>query len=139
MMNKTIIIYWSGTGNTKIMAEKIYEGLEEADIKNVFEATVNDTLKYDKIILGSPSMGNEQLEEYEFLPFFEELLPHLKNKKVALFGSYGWGDGLWMRNWVNKLKRSKANLFEEQLTIYSTPSGDEEKLCIEFGKKLNNF
>lgn len=138
-MNKSIIIYWSGTGNTKIMAEKIHEGLENATIKNVFEANVLDTLKYDKIILGSPSMGNEQLEEYEFLPFFEKLLPQLANKKVALFGSYGWGDGLWMKNWVNKFKQTKANLFEEQLIIYSTPSSDEEQLCIEFGKKINQF
>ena len=138
-MTKTVIVYWSGTGNTKIMAEKIKEGIANADLFYVEDIKASDVLNYDKIIFGCSAMGFEKLEEEIFSPFFESIKNKLENKKVALFGSYGWGDGSWMTNWLEALKSSKAIVFEETLIIYSTPSEEEEEKCIEFGKKLNNF
>lgn len=142
-MEKAIIIYWSGTGNTETMATKILAGLNE-DEKNakmvpVFEITPKEALTYDKIILGCPAMGLEQLEAEEFEPFFEELEEHLINKKVALFGSYGWGGGEWMEKWEKRIKDAGAILFESGLSIASTPSGEEEDACFSFGQRLKAF
>lgn len=93
---KTIpVVYWSGTGNTKIMAEAVAEAIEKdgnkALLYNVSETTAADIFQYDAIALGCPSMGAEVLEEYEFEPFFSEIEGMLQGKKIALFGSYGWG------------------------------------------------
>lgn len=138
-MQKTIIVYWSGTGNTRIMAERIKEGLQDAKIINVYEAQKDEVLSYDKIILGCPSMGFDNLEEEEFAPFFESIENKLEGKKIALFGSYGWSDGRWMKDWENRIRKAKGILFPESLTIYSTPNSEEELKCIEFGKKLADF
>lgn len=102
-MSKTAIIYWSGTGNTEAMANVIFEGAKEvnADTKlfSVDQITADEAKSYDNLILGCPAMGAEELEEGEFEPFFAELEGNLSGKNVALFGSYGWGDGEWMREW----------------------------------------
>lgn len=102
-MNKVAIIYWSDTGNTKAMAEAIKEGAgstdADVDLIEVASMTADKALTYDSIALGCPSMGDEVLEESEFEPFYKELSQKFAGKKIALFGSYGWGDGEWMRNW----------------------------------------
>ncbi len=95
---KKIIVYWTGTGNTEEIANKIAGDLGLSAFK-VNEVTVDATLENDLIILGCPAMGAEVLEEEEFQPFYDELKAKIGNQKVALFGSYGWGDGEWMRNW----------------------------------------
>ena len=142
-MKKAVVVYWSGTGNTEIMAEKIKEGLEEAsyevDLLEVYEALVDEVLEYDKIAFGCSSMGIEELEEEEFEPFFEEIESHLAGRKIALFGSYGWGDGEWMENWEDRVNDQGAILFEKGLIINSTPSTDEEEECLEFGKRFGEF
>src|SRR5690554_3416358 len=138
-MDKTIIVYWSGTGNTKIIAEKIQEGLPGSTLFNVEEISPKEVLKYNKIVLGCSAMGNENLEEEVFEPFFESIENNLENKKVALFGSYGWGDGSWMKNWEGRVKKTAANLFNESLAIYSTPNSEEEALAVEYGKKISEF
>lgn len=96
-----IIVYWSGTGNTEAIANKIssdtlYEALSVSSLKP------EDLEKYDIVVFGCPAMGAEELEEDEFKPFFEEAMNYLSGKKLALFGSYGWGDGEWMRNWKDE-------------------------------------
>ncbi|HKL95132.1 MAG TPA: flavodoxin [Haploplasma sp.] len=142
-MKKAVVVYWSGTGNTEIMAEKIKEGLEEAsyevDLLEVYEALVDEVLEYDKIAFGCSSMGIEELEEEEFEPFFEEIESHLADRKIALFGSYGWGDGEWMEYWEDRVSEQGALLFEKGLIINSTPSTDEEEDCVEFGKRFGEF
>lgn len=142
-MKKAVVVYWSGTGNTEIMAEKIKEGLEEAsyevDLLEVYEALVDEVLEYDKIAFGCSSMGIEELEEEEFEPFFEEIESHLAGRKIALFGSYGWGDGEWMEYWEDRVNDQGAILFEKGLIINSTPSTDEEEECLEFGKRFGEF
>ena len=101
-MSKAAVIYWSQTGNTEQMATAIAEGIREGgmecDLLNVADTNAGAAAGYDKIALGCPAMGAEVLEEAEFDPFFTELENRLAGRKVALFGSYGWGDGQWMRD-----------------------------------------
>ena len=100
-MAKTAVIYWSGTGNTQEMANAVFEGAKAADADSalfaVSETDAASAATYDVLLLGCPAMGAEVLEEDEFEPFFTELESRLAGKKVGLFGSYGWGDGEWMR------------------------------------------
>ena len=102
-MSKMAVIYWSMTGNTEAMAAAIAQGAQEAgaqaELKQVSEISVDEALTYDLLALGCPAMGAEVLEEAEFEPFFAQLEGRLSGRKVALFGSYGWGDGQWMRDW----------------------------------------
>lgn len=142
-MEKIILIYWSGTGNTEAMAKKILEGLNSeggtAKMVPVFEIDAKEALTYDKLVLGSPAMGLETLEQEEFEPFFEEIEDKLKGKKIALFGSYGWGEGEWMKNWEERILYSGATLFEEGLAVDSTPSNEEENECFNFGTRFLKF
>ena len=142
-MGKVVIIYWSGTGNTELMAQAVLEGAEEinADTKlfNVSEITADDALEYDTLILGCPAMGAEVLEESEFEPFFEQVETSLQGKKIALFGSYDWGTGEWMENWCDRVKNNGAQLFETGLTINLTPDADGLASCQEFGKRFSSF
>lgn len=142
-MADVLLVYWSGTGNTEIMAEKIKEGLEKAgvtvDYRTVDAVEPSEVSDFDKIVFGCPSMGVEILEEDEFEPFFTEVEGNLSGKKVALFGSYGWGEGEWMDGWVERTNDAGANLFETGLKINSTPSGDEEEECIAFGERFAKF
>ena len=138
-MSKTTVIYWSGTGNTEAMANAIVEGLGEADLFSVGDTSVADALAYDKLVLGCPSMGDEILEEDEFEPFFTELETQLGDKKVALFGSYDWGDGEWMRNWLARCQEQDINVFPETLIVHETPDAEGEEQCKDFGSKVAAF
>ncbi len=111
-----VIVFWSGTGNTEDIANKIKSDLD-CDIFNVSEANVDDVLAYDTIILGCPAMGAEELEDGEFKPFYDELIAQAAGKNIALFGSYGWGDGEWMRNWCDEVKGYGCNLLSEGLIV----------------------
>ena len=142
-MANILLVYWSGTGNTEIMAEKIKEGLEQqgatVDFKTVDQVEADDVSSYDKVVFGCPSMGVETLEEDEFEPFFEQVESLLSGKKVALFGSYGWGEGEWMDAWVERTQATGAQLFDDGLRINSTPSSVEEEKCVQFGADFANF
>lgn len=102
-MSKMSVIYWSQTGNTEAMARAVAEGAQaagaEVKVLEVSQASGSDVQDCDLLALGCPAMGAEVLEESEFEPFFESIEGSLSGKKVALFGSYGWGDGQWMRDW----------------------------------------
>ncbi|MGN0593813.1 MAG: flavodoxin [Hominimerdicola sp.] len=132
---KTAVIYWSGTGNTEAMAKKIAEGAN-ADLFAVseFSGNIED---YDRIAFGCAAMGSEELEESEFEPFFSGIEGKLSGKTVALFGSYGWGDGEWMRVWQDRVTADGAVLFDgEGLIVNETPSDDDLQKCKEFGENL---
>ncbi len=139
-MGKTAVIFWSGTGNTEAMAEAVFEGAKsvnpEAKYFNVSDITASEAAEYDNLALGCPAMGAEVLEEDEFEPFFTELEVKLSGKNVALFGSYGWGDGEWMRNWIERSESNGANLVDsEGLTVNDAPDEDSLQMCRELGKK----
>ena len=93
--------------------------------------------EYDVVAFGCPAMGAEQLEESEFEPMFASLEGSLNGKKIALFGSYGWGDGQWMRDWCERVKEDGAVLFsEEGLICNETPDDDVQAACRKLGADL---
>lgn len=144
IMADVLLVYWSGTDNTKIMAEKIKEGIESTGqtvlFKSVDEVDESIVEDFDKIAFGCPSMGIEELEEEEFEPFFSSIEYMLEGKKVALFGSYGWGEGEWMESWVERTLDKGALVFKEQgLIINSTPSTKEEEDCNRFGREFAEY
>ena len=132
---KTAVIFWSGTGNTEAMAQAVAEsaGAELFSVSD-FSGNIED---YDAIAFGCPAMGAEVLEENEFEPFFTGIEDKLNGKKIALFGSYGWGDGEWMRSWEDRVKADGAVLIGgEGVIANETPSDEELAKCAELGKKL---
>lgn len=135
-MSKLAIIYWSGTGNTQAMAEAVAEGAKdknlEVELFEVSEFNVDSLDSYDTLALGCPSMGAEVLEESEFEPFFESIEDKIANKEILLFGSYGWGDGEWMRNWEERTSSKGAKLIGGEGIICQEAPDDA---CIE---KLKN-
>ncbi|WP_276772978.1 flavodoxin [Ruminococcus champanellensis] len=132
---KTAVIYWSGTGNTEQMARAVAEGTG-ADLFKVSEFT-GKIADYDRIALGCPAMGAEELEETEFEPFFASIEGELSGKTVGLFGSYGWGDGEWMRSWVDRATGAGATVLDgEGLMANEAPSDEDLEKCKAFGAKL---
>ena len=132
---KTAVIYWSGTGNTEAMAKAVAEGAgAELFTVSEFSGNVED---YDAVAFGCPAMGAEMLEEDEFEPFFTEIEGRLGGKKVGLFGSYGWGDGEWMRNWETRVGSDGAVLVGgEGVIANDAPSDDDLEKCRALGKAL---
>lgn len=140
-MSKVAVVYWSGTGNTEAMANLVAEGVKEAgaevDIVSCTDFSPAKMDNYDAIAFGCPSMGAEVLEDSEFEPMFTECEPKLSGKKIALFGSYDWGDGEWMRNWTESCQGSGAVLACDSLICHETPEGDEvQNKCRNLGKAL---
>ena len=139
-MDKTAVIYWSGTGNTAAMAKAIAQGIREggaeAEIFEVADISAADAAAYAMLALGCPSMGDEVLEESEFEPFFSELEDKLAGKKLALFGSYGWGDGQWMRDWVARAQAANAQVFGEGLIVQGEP---DKGACVGYGSAFMVF
>lgn len=143
-MSKVMIVYWSGTGNTEKMAQLIADGSKEAGaevtMKTVSEAKPDEIANYDVVAIGSPSMGAEVLEESEMEPFVEDISALVKDRKLALFGSYDWGDGEWMRNWVDRMEGAGARIYDrEGLIVHLTPEGEEAEKCKAFGKGMASF
>lgn len=137
-MNKLAVIYWSMTGNTEAMAQAIAQGAQDggADVTllPVGELSADQAADCDRLALGCPAMGDEVLEESEFEPFFTQLEGRLGGKKVALFGSYGWGDGQWMRDWQERTAKTGAHLFQgEGLMVNEAPGDDDLARCRAFG------
>lgn len=135
-MSKVAVIYWSGTGNTAAMANEIAAGIgAQAEVFSVDAFTAN-IADYEKIAFGCAAMGDEVLEEAEFEPFFTAIESSLKGKKIALFGSYGWGDGKWMRDWEERCQKNGANLMEEGLILCGFPDADGKAQCKAYGERF---
>ena len=132
---KTAVIYWSGTGNTEAMANAVAEG---AGVDAVSVSDFSGNVEgFDALALGCPAMGAEVLEEDEFEPFFTGIEPKLSGKKVFLFGSYGWGDGEWMRNWQERVTAAGAELVgDEGYTVNEAPSDDDLAKLKALGAEL---
>ncbi len=140
-MNKLAIVYWSGTGNTETMANCIAEGAREAgaevELLGPADFSADRLSAYDVVAFGCPAMGSEVLEESEFDPMFSSIEGSLGGKRIALFGSYGWGDGQWMRDWCARCESANANLYDEAgLTVNDAPDADAQDTCRELGRKL---
>ena len=139
-MSKVAVVYWSGTGNTERMALQVKEGAqaEGAEVTSFtatkFSADLMDS--FDAIAFGCPSMGAEVLEEGEFEPMFSDCKTKLKGKKIALFGSYGWGDGEWMREWEETCRKEGAYLVCDCVICNEAPDEQANEACRSMGKDL---
>jgi flavodoxin I len=139
-MAKVAIVYWSGSGNTEAMAQAVEEGAKaagaETTLSFVSDTTAADVAAFDHIILGCPAMGNEELEEYEFEPFFADILPQLKDKIVGIFGSYAWNQGDWIENWKNRLDEAGVKLAADPVKAYSYPDDEALEACKKLGEAV---
>ncbi len=139
-MSKVAVVYWSGTGNTEKMALQVMNGIQqnggEGTLFTSAEFDADKMDSYDAVAFGCPSMGCEVLEESEFEPMFSACEAKLKGKKIALFGSYGWGDGEWMRNWEAQCIEDGAIMACDYVICNETPDDDADAACQALGKSL---
>ena len=141
-MSKIAVVYWSGTGNTEAMANAVLEGAKNAGADAVLYTasgfSPEDFNHADAVAFGCPSMGAEELEESEFQPMFSSVEGELRDKKIALFGSYGWGDGEWMRNWESVCHEAGANLICDFVIANEAPDDEAVEACKAMGAALAN-
>ena len=140
-METVKIVFWSQGGNTAAMAAAVAEGVQEAgskaEIINVSDASAAELQSMKGFALGCPAMGAEVLEEMEMEPFMCELEGSLAGKSVGLFGSYGWGDGQWMRDWEDRMKAAGAAIVgREGVICQETPDDEALENCKALGKEL---
>lgn len=140
-MSQIIVAYWSQTGNTEAMAQALGEGIKEAGkecaVLPISEVSLSDLENASSFALGCPAMGAEVLEEAEMEPFVEEVEKFAKGKNIALFGSYGWGDGEWMRDWEQRMLDAGANVLNrEGLICHEAPDDEGVEACKSLGKQL---
>ncbi len=134
------IIYFSQTENTEKMAGLILEGIEsegkEAELVEVSGVSLEDAKNEEILILGCSAYGAEELDETEMEPFVKSLEGNIQGKKVALFGSWGWGNGEWMKEWEKRMESYGALLISEGLTVQESPEGEDEGKCVSFGRLI---
>ncbi len=139
-MSKVAVVFWSGTGNTEAMAESVTAGITAAggtaETVALSDFTADKIDEYDAVAFGCPSMGAEQLEDTEFEPMFNGIEGKLAGKKIALFGSYGWGDGEWMRNWEEQCKGLGAVMATDFVICNNEPDDEAKAACEALGKAL---
>ena len=143
-MSNLYVVYWSGTENTQEMAMAIADGAKEngaqVTVWNVDEADIEELKKAKALALGCPSMGAEQLEEASMEPFMCDLDSQINGKTIALFGSYGWGDGQWMKDWEDRIASDGATVLNgEGIIANNEPSQEIIDECREAGKALANM
>ena len=131
---KAAVIYWSGTGNTEQMAAAVAEGAG-AELIRVSDFS-GDIAEYDRLAFGCSAMGDEVLEEEEFEPFFAAIEGALRGKNIALFGSYGWGDGEWMRSWEKDCADAGVNLVCDSVICCEAPDDTALDALRAMGKTL---
>ena len=136
-MNHIAVIYWSGTGNTEAMAKAVLKGAGVgAELFSVSDFDESRVDSFDAFALGCPAMGSEALEDGEFEPFFENVKASLAGKKVALFGSYGWGDGEWMRSWEDSCADAGITLAADSVICNDAPDNEALEACKALGAAL---
>ncbi len=140
-MSKIYVVYWSGTGNTQAMAEAVGEGItaagKEAEVVEVGSVSLDDLKAASTFALGCPAMGAEVLEEGEMEPFVADVESFASGKNIGLFGSYGWGDGEWMRQWVDRMSDAGANVLNgEGVICQEAPDDDALAECKSLGEQL---
>ena len=140
-MSNIQVVFWSQSGNTEAMANAVADGIrkagKEADVVFVSDASI-DELKSAKVFaLGCPAMGAEVLEEGEMEPFVSDLEMSVSGKTIGLFGSYGWGDGQWMRDWVDRMSSAGANVLNgEGVICKEAPDDEAVAACTDLGRQL---
>ena len=139
-MSKVAVVYWSGTGNTEEMANAVAEGAKgagcEVCLAPVAEFSAERMDEFDAVAFGCPAMGAEELEDSEFDPLFQDCRGKLSGKKIALFGSYGWGDGEWMRTWEETCQADGAKLACDSVICQEAPDDEAQEACRNLGAAL---
>ena len=138
-MSKVAVVFWSGTGNTEMMANAVEDGAKNAGAEVTLfgcEFSADKVAEYDAIAFGCPAMGAEVLEEGEFEPMFMSIEGSLSGKKIALFGSYGWGDGQWMRDWEERVAQAGAQLVTDSVMANNAPDDAALEECKALGAAL---
>ena len=137
-MSKVAVVYWSGTSNTKAMAEEVAEGARQAGAEvTLLEVESAGSMDgFDAVAMGCPAMGAEELEDSVFVPWLSGVEASLAGRKVALFGSYGWGDGEWMRQWENRCAGVGIQLCAESVLANEAPDADAAAACRALGTAL---
>ena len=140
-MDKIIVAYWSQTGNTAAMAAAVGQGImeagKEAVVTSISSISMDDLKAASVFAMGCPAMGAEVLEEGEMEPFVMEVESFASGKKIGLFGSYGWGDGQWMRDWEERMVNAGAEVVgREGVICQEMPDDDALAACVELGKTL---
>ena len=139
-MSKVAVVFWSGTGNTQAMADCVADGAKEKGAEvtsfNAGDFTAEQADAFDGIAFGCPAMGAEELEEGEFEPMFNAVSSKLAGKEVALFGSYGWGDGEWMRSWEDNTRSLGANIVFDSVICVEAPDEAAQQQCRDLGAAL---
>lgn len=138
-MSNVAVVYWTGSGNTEAMAAAVAEGAETkgATVEQILAAdfSLSAAEEYDAYAFGCPAMGAEELEDSEFQPMWDEVKGSLGDKKVVLFGSYGWGNGEWMDAWKEDAEEAGVNVIDS-LIINEQPDGDGIATCQALGSQL---
>ena len=138
-MSKVAIVYWSGTGNTEAMADLIAQGVRAAggtaDLVHAADFTAERVEDYDALAFGCPAMGDEELEDMEFLPMYDQVEPHLAGHKVVLFGSYEWNDGEWMELWEKRAEEAGVDV-ADSVIAYDYPDDEASAECLRVGNLL---
>lgn len=139
-MSKVAVVYWSGTGNTEAMANEVAEGAKgkgaQTELLTASQFSASELGTYDAVAFGCPAMGAENLEESEFEPMFTECEGSLSGKKIALFGSYGWGSGEWMDDWADRCKNAGAELAAAPVICNEAPDDEAKASCRALGEAL---
>ena len=140
-MEKIIVAYWSQTGNTAAMAAAIGQGIveagKEAVVADISSVSMDDLKNAKAFAMGCPAMGAEVLEEGEMEPSVMEVESFAAGKKIGLFGSYGWGDGQWMRDWEERMAAAGAEVVgREGVICQKMPDDEAIAACMELGKAL---
>lgn len=143
-MDKVNIVFWSQSGNTEAMANAIADGVKlsgkDATVINVSNTTVEQLKNEKAFALGCPAMGAEVLEEGEMEPFVTELEKNITGKTILLFGSYGWGDGQWMRDWTDRMTAAGATVLNGKgIICQDAPNEDITNECVLAGKQLSDL
>lgn len=138
MNMKVAVVYWSQTGNTEAMANKVADGAKAAgaEVDLLTAAEFSSADGYDAVAFGCPAMGAEELESDEFEPMYDGAKASLTGKKVGLFGSFGWGDGEWMRTWQDSARADGLNLVSDGVIANEAPDEDACAACEALGAAL---
>lgn len=140
-MSKVAVVYWSGTGNTAAMADAVAEGAKgvgaDVTIYNASDFNSSIAADFDGIAFGCPSMGAEVLEEMEFQPMWDEVKSTISDKKVALFGSWGWGGGAWMDDWEEDASENGITLVCDSVICMEYPDDETLSDCMKLGEEVS--
>jgi len=148
---KAIVIYDSKYGNTKIVAEKIVEGISEAGevdatLNRISKVDIKKIPDYDIILVGSPNhMGRPTRSVKKFIDGLKKL--EMKEKYIAIFDTYMGGDFekavMKMKSMIKeKVPGSKPEILGLSIKVQKMKGpievGELSK-CKEFGYKIANF